>query len=581
MAPPNKKNGFDPAKLQDMAEPITAVIYRLRGSTQIPVDLPSKDGYQPGVGLTREDVLQLQTVIKGQERDGYFHASVTDQNGVQMSWDFGWPPAQANQWVNPQVAQVPMGMAPPTGWGQAPQGAFQGVQAPQQPAWGQWPGASPWATPWTPSPWGQPPQGMPWAQPPPVASSEVSQLRDNLAASERARMEAEHRATVERMNEKHSHEMTQIREEMRRVTETLAKPQGPSPELLAMQAHVVRLENELRAERERGDRARDQAAADQRLASLESKLDAKLSVLTQNRQDPMLGFLTEFSRTQAASSQEQARAARDVAQENARAQVAVADRYATLANQRAGETGQMLQTMMGAASSVMDMQGKVFEQAIQAAGGGGNPVVDAITSSVGSATEAVKSYFSSKQAQAVSQARIAQAQSEAVRAQAFVPSMAQADAFAAQAAMAQGAAVQTSTGFAAPPPVVQSLPAAPPAAPAAPGQPEVIDLTVQREKQLFGPLYQDVLGLREGVKAGHLDALKAAAAILQGFGAVVQAGGQAQVPAFGYIDRGEFGQLVAALLPDAPQAFVDAVAAIVQKNIEGDDLPEVEETVGA
>ncbi len=90
-------------------------------------------------------------------------------------------------------------------------------------------------------------------------------LQETVQRLERDRLEAEHKASLERVQQSHSQEMTKLQDEMRRIAERAqAAPVGPSPEL-----------QQLREEREKLERKQEQMEREfrdaQRIAAAEKQ----------------------------------------------------------------------------------------------------------------------------------------------------------------------------------------------------------------------------------------------------------------------------------------------------------------------
>lgn len=106
MAPKvHKERGFDNAKLQNMAEPLTIRVVKIKANTKQPIELPGKDGSAPGTNMTREDVLKLEGFIREWSGGGYYEGQVTDANGLSMEWPFGWDPRLYPEKIPPSDAQ--------------------------------------------------------------------------------------------------------------------------------------------------------------------------------------------------------------------------------------------------------------------------------------------------------------------------------------------------------------------------------------------------------------------------------------------------------------------------------------------
>jgi hypothetical protein len=194
---------FDQAKLQGMQEPLTVRVEKIKGNTPSAISLPAKEGYAPGAGWSRDEILKIEEwLVTDWSGGGYYRISVTDANGDTMRWDTIYDPRTFPEQVPPslQKAAVPNPVVN-VAQGQQQQAAPQQQQTPPQPHGtpfqqqgfpGMWPppGAAfssapaqmrpnqqvppqgPWATqgptqqpgPWGAPPWGTPPSG-PWGAP--------------------------------------------------------------------------------------------------------------------------------------------------------------------------------------------------------------------------------------------------------------------------------------------------------------------------------------------------------------------------------------------------------------------------------
>lgn len=110
MAKKDENLRFDSQRLQNMSEPLTIRVEKLRGSVRQPIELPPKGddrtGWQPpGVGWSREEVLQLENFILTQwSGGGYYEFAVTDAKGDVMRWQSVWDPRQYPEKLPPNTA---------------------------------------------------------------------------------------------------------------------------------------------------------------------------------------------------------------------------------------------------------------------------------------------------------------------------------------------------------------------------------------------------------------------------------------------------------------------------------------------
>ena len=608
MPPAIKKKEFNPAVVQAMQEPITATVFKVFGNSQNPVTLPLKEGQvASGQGMSRDDIMKLATTdlikqVSAQagngDGSGVYAVHLVDPNGASDRFEMVWPaniaPMGSSAWQAPAApgqsysAWPPQQPYPAQGFGYAPQNPYQHTQAmppwPGQPYPAQaqaWP--PPHYNPYT----AQPPWA--WSTPPQVgAANETQQLRDTIAASERARLEDKYLAERHAMETRHAQELAQLRDEIRRSGES--KPSGPSSELVAMQATIARLENDLRASRDSADRLRDENARRQELQAMQQGLEGKIAQIAQSVQtlaaapksDPMIPLIQEQARQSAETAKAIAASSKETTELMLRVMLNPAQ-----AMEMAKGMSQKPDELIKSFEGVMSMYQNAFAMMQQAAGGGGNPIAETITAGMQQIGDAVKQIFKSKGVEASAQAQVADAQARALQAQAQV------------IAINNGR-----PGFAAPPPIVQ-LPGAPasgeivtPAQPttAASAQPTADGASVPsaEDLKLFGPeMAEQIVKFRLHV-AGQLIDLKTNQPVPQptpeeAAEIVQQAAGMATqlvqsrnlrlaeaIPAFAWYNPKDMARLTAALLPDAPQAFVDALTQKLVQELTGED-PEDED----
>ena len=250
--PKDKTTVLDPAKLQNLQEPLLLRVVKLKGSTQMPIELPSKEGNAPGAGWTRDEVLSLETwLLTKWTGGGHYRCTVIDARGQDLTWEFLFDPRIYPEKVPPNTAEAaivsnqptgpgpqqtpnnvtPLGQSPSANWpptgnqfgyGTPPQSGVtllpsQQSQGPQ-PVQQQAQPSMPWnqsnqQTPWNPapSPWGMQPYGYPPTYMFQGPQSSYTRTRDELR--ERSRGEDDFSSlSKQRQREKEQEEVHNARE---------------------------------------------------------------------------------------------------------------------------------------------------------------------------------------------------------------------------------------------------------------------------------------------------------------------------------------------------------------------------------
>jgi hypothetical protein len=107
-----KELKFDQARLQNMTEPLSVRVEKIRGNVRQPIELPAKGDEQtgffpPGTNWTRNDVLQLENFILTKwSGGGYYEFAVTDAKGEVMRWQGVWDPRMYPEKVPPNTAEA-------------------------------------------------------------------------------------------------------------------------------------------------------------------------------------------------------------------------------------------------------------------------------------------------------------------------------------------------------------------------------------------------------------------------------------------------------------------------------------------
>lgn len=160
----NETPRFDPAVLQTLQEPFTARVEKVRGAHSQPIQLPAKEGFGHGFGLTREEVTRLENwLVTDFTGGGLYHFTIVDAAGSKMEWYSYYDPRQFPERVPPdlqtafvpqnannqqaatmgQNPNVPSPMYPPIGTNTS------AYPPPGSSLYGQQLGASPPAPPWS------------------------------------------------------------------------------------------------------------------------------------------------------------------------------------------------------------------------------------------------------------------------------------------------------------------------------------------------------------------------------------------------------------------------------------------------
>jgi hypothetical protein len=548
-----KETGFEHAKLQTMTEPLSVRVDRLNGITRSPIDLPLKEGFAPGTGWTREDVLGLETGVVQWVGGGSFEAKVTDAQGAAMNWRFAYDPAVFLPKVSPTLADAVTGqpqqaqtVAPASGfgaaqnWNQGTPVMRQTLQPPQQ------------QTPFGYSGGGFGPQSFgPWSflQAPQTAPvvSEVAQMQKELQEERRLRQEERHRADLERANEAHAREMRSLQEQVAKLADN--KRPAEDDQIRTLREEIAKEREERRRVEERFERER----ADERHRAELAAIQQQILTLTQTSQksDPLLPFMQETVRQQAETAREIARQAEANMSRLTQMQMQPVQLFDLLERKGAG-ADQLMGNVVNAYNGIFDMYKKATEAA---AGPGEPPVVGIIRDGITAATDVAKRFASSREKEA-----IAQQQVEAMKVQA-----------SAQMQMAQMQMAQ-------PPPapvtngalngVASASPAPAPASTPAPSMAQSNGSGKPSDADMFGLALEQVERLRLAVRNGA-NPEEVFDMIATGVNVITSR--KLVVPAFKLIEMGKFVDFIECLIPDAPTALKEAVLARVVEEFSSDE----------
>lgn len=604
---------FDPLKLEAMTEPLSVRVEKMKGNVRTPIPLPpGADGSQQGTNWSKADVNGLeQWLVTDWAGGGHYLITVSDSTlptPTKMDWAVFYAPAEYPEKIPPtlsaaaqpeRVASTPAPQVRPMSNFSYPSAFPNGLPAVQA--------AQPAPVAPAPAPAPQAYYAAP-AYAPPAPSwrdrlSEPSNSANAAAEAERRRLEeqvremqaqvarareeqiqAQHKAELERAEQRMRAEQAALREQfdglkgtIAQLAQTLtasatAKPAGPDPEVLALREEI-RAQRE-RAEQERRDREmRDliQRQQDETRRQAE-QFQLQLAQLQTKAPDPLLAFMQENARQQADAAKEQARSQQAQME---RLQSFMMNPRDIMAMSRESSNGidQVTRQITGAYQDILQMQRQAVEMTLQLASPseGIGTVVDKNLDRLAGLADR---YFGNKTREAVeaqrSQAQIAAAQATAMQAQAT--------AMQVQAGLS-GAAVP-----AAAPAPVESAPTPELAAPTGPQAPRNLGKT---DAEWFGPIIPQVEQLRQGV-ATYLESIQqkpvrvdkdgdpegissagAAHSVMMAIGVVVER--QLPIPAMQeLILTGRVVDFVNVLLPEAPAPFRDEVIELLKKALADD-----------
>lgn len=550
----HKKQTFEPMdlqKLNSLVEPITVSVVKMRGSIPQPIDLFSKtdeagNSYPPGTQFTREDVQSAMQWCFDKWGGGIYQGEAVDSNNLKMSWMFGLPPAHVPEKIPPEVAaranastSVPVGGSIPMGSMPMGSGGFGGY-APQPPI--LQPGIPQQsATPQT--------QFQPSFQNPFYGSmgrntdrersdeNRVRQLEEMVQREREERIRLEHSARIEKQEQQHTADMAAFREELRRTTEQ----KRPS----AVDDEVAQLRAELRRTQEDNQRRNEFAEAERRHSEQMQLLRDEIRAIRETAMaskgpDPLLEFMKENTRAQTEASRAQL--------ELARAQIVSPLQIAELLTKKGDGAQEMVRGITDSFKNVMDLQNRVFENITQlSTAGQQHPAIEILQNGVEKGAELGKQWLAMQRDRSIADSR-AQAQ--------IAGANAQAEALRTQAAY-----------FASNPGKGGALAGAPAPAAAAQETPSPDSTTngngkapnskELHDRELFGPLFDDVEKLRAHVKNDGISPEDVGNAVLTAVSMVSEQ--KINVPAFQLFQQDRFPELVDLLLPLSPAAFKEEI----------------------
>ena len=463
---------FDEAKLASMVEPLNVRVERIKGTSRSPIPLPASEGSDrpPGTEWDKDGVRSIEEwLVTKWSGGGLYEITVTDSSvptAITMKWQPYWDPksfpefhpptlADAQQTVasQPSPLQVrPMASPFPNG---LPSGNYP--MAPLQPQ----------ATGYF-----QPPSYNMMPSPPPVGTAawtqwqaeadkrkleeELRTLRDAAAQRDREAQESRHRAELERIRVENESkaasaqrtvdtQLAEMRTMIAGLTSAIkdaatARPTGPDPaveaireqnRVLAAQVEDARRQAEAdRRERDMRDLvARQAEESNRRFEELRRQHEQTIAQMQAqaiaaqaqaNRPDAMLSLMTEQTRQHAETMKELARSNQTVI-DRLQANAMNPRDILMLAKESAAGAEQATDRVTKFFGSVVEMQQKVTENALQMQPGGSG-VVDVIRDGVSGIKEVAEKYVSAKGTSErfafQAQKDVAEAQARAVEAQA-------------------------------------------------------------------------------------------------------------------------------------------------------------------
>ena len=597
---------FDPLKLEAMTEPLSVRVEKMKGNVRTPIPLPpGADGSQQGTNWSKSDVNGLeQWLVTDWAGGGHYLITVSDSTlptPTKMDWAVFYAPIEYPEKIPPTLsaAAQPERAAPtfapqvrpmsnfsyPSAFpnGLPPVQAHPAPVAPAPQAYYAAPAYAPPAPSWRDR------VEVPNSA---TATAEVErrrleeQVREMQAQVARAREEqvqAQHKAELERAEQRMRAEQFALREQFDGLKSTIAqlaqtltanavaKPSGPDPEVLALREEI-RAQRE-RSEQERRDREmRDliQRQQDETRRQAE-QFQLQLQQLQTKAPDPLLQFMHENARQQAEATKEQARSQQAQME---RLQSFMMNPRDIMAMSRESSTGidQVTRQITGAYQDILQMQRQAVEMTLQLASPS-ESIGTVVDKNLDRLAGLADRYFGNKTREAV----------EAQRSQAQMAT-AQATAMQAQAAAMQA---QAGLGGAAVPAAPAEGVASPVSEPAAPAGPQVPHSLGKTDVEWFGPILGQVEQLRQGV-ATYLESIQldpvrvdedgdpegvssagAAHSVMMAIGVVVER--KLPIPAMQeLILTGRVVDFVNVLLPDAPAPFRDEVIELLKQELAGE-----------
>lgn len=600
---------FDPLKLEAMTEPLSVRVEKMKGNVRTPIPLPpGADGSQQGTNWSKSDVNGLeQWLVTDWAGGGHYLITVSDSTlptPTKMDWAVFYAPVEYPEKIPPTLSAAaqpervtstpapqvrPMSNFYPSAFpnGLPPVQAHPASVAPAPQAYYAAPAYAPPAPSWRDR-----------VEVPNSATAtaeverrrleeQVREMQTQVARAREEQVQAQHKAELERAEQRMRAEQFALREQFDGLKSTIAqlaqtltasavaKPSGPDPEVLALREEI-RAQRE-RSEQERRDREmRDliQRQQDETRRQAE-QFQLQLQQLQTKAPDPLLQFMHENARQQAEATKEQARSQQAQME---RLQSFMMNPRDIMAMSRESSTGidQVTRQITGAYQDILQMQRQAVEMTLQLASPS-ESIGTVVDKNLDRLAGLADRYFGNKTREAV----------EAQRSQA---QMATAQATAMQA---QATAMQVQAGLSGAPAPAEIV-ASPVPEPVAPAGPQVPHNLGRTDVEWFGPILGQVEQLRQGV-ATYLESIQldpvrvdgdgdpegvssagAAHSVMMAIGVVVER--KLPIPAMQeLILTGRVVDFVNVLLPDAPAPFRDEVIELLKQELAGEGDEEEDE----
>lgn len=450
----NLAQTLDISILNQMIEPLTLQIDKVKGGQRSPIPLPiGQTGAPPGIGWSKEEIQAVEQgwLVNDWAGGGLYVATVTDSAVPpnKLEWRMYWSVAEYPERVpptlmgsasprlqvvqpppQPQPQQVPMSSFPaglPTGgivmqqpqYAQQPQPFY--VQQPQ----------------YAPQQYGAPNNQSEMAQR--RLEEQLKQTQDMLFNQRLETQQKEHAAALERQQNAHAQSIARLEQQIREAAAVQARPSGPSAEIVAMQEQNRLLQARLETEaRERESERRENLMREQmreaaentrrQIEAITQQMNAQIAAITaanvNKGMDPMMTMMMEQNRNFVASLGE---LSRNQATQLDKFQTFMMSPRDIIAMQKDSSNGldQLTNKISSVYGNVMDMQQRVIENAMNL-NQGGSETVGLIRDGITNAKELFERYVGSKAKveqvtqQSQAQAAIASAQATAMQAQAQV-----------------------------------------------------------------------------------------------------------------------------------------------------------------
>ncbi len=442
---------LDVAALEALIEPFTVQVSRIKNTQHSPIPLPpGEGGEQSGMGWTKGEVLALNSgwLVSSWSGGGQYEISVTDsaQPPQVLKWRPFWNPVEYPERIPPTLVD-----------GSRPglvtvQSTTQPSSTPQQNV--QVPMAFPNGLPqvpqtFTPAPAPQPMYAQPMSytqpyyQPPPQpymgqhafqaqqAEAERRRMEERLAAAEaqlaNARAETlqrQYQIDLERQRAEHAATIQRL--EARIAELATAHTKAPNAEFEALREQNRMLQQQAEAERREREMERRERETRDQITMLKQGLDSQLAAMQQrhqelmvasqsNKTDPLIQFMIQQNQNSIAAMERISTQSSLMIKELQPFMMGPRDMMAVARDASSG-TDAITNKLAASYQSVIEMQGKVIENAMQL-NQGGSPAIDLIREGVNGVKDLAAKYVTStnraKQVEAQSQAQVAQAQAQA------------------------------------------------------------------------------------------------------------------------------------------------------------------------